>query len=73
MPIFILEVLFHSTVEEEGDVSILFGFGDVGLLDTLLRDPFGEDVGHALRWISNGEGELCVVPRHGGYMLQKKR
>ena len=65
MLIITLEFRFHSIVKE-GDVSILFGFRDVYRPHTLLTDPFGEDVGYALRWISNSEGEFGVMPRHGG-------
>ena len=70
MLIITVEPLFHSVVK--GDVSIFFGFGDVCLPDTLLGNPFGEDVGHELRWICNSEGEFGVIPHHGGFMLPKK-
>jgi len=33
-----------------------------------MAEPFGEDVGHELRGEGDGEGELGVVLRHGGYV-----
>jgi len=72
MSLFVLELLFYTTVEEEGNMGIFLSFRNVCLLKTLLGEPFGEDIRHTLRGISDWEGELGVVPRHGGYMLEKK-
>jgi len=69
MSFFLLELLFHTAVEEEGNVSILLSFSDMCLLKTLLGEPFCEDIRHSLRRISDREGEVGAVPRHGGDML----
>ena len=42
---------------------------NVRLLDTLLGEPFSEDVGHGLRWESDWEWVLGVVAGHGGDVL----
>ena len=42
---------------------------DVALLDALLGEPFSQDVGHTGRRESDREGELGVVPGHGGDVL----
>jgi len=38
----------------------------MALLDTLLTEPFGKDVGHGSRRESDGEWELSIVSSHGG-------
>lgn len=40
------------------------------LLDALLGQPLGKNVGHGLGRESDGEGELLVVTRHGGDVLE---
>jgi hypothetical protein len=88
--VFVFELLFDASVEEEGDVSVLFGFWrkncrvsdgilayiqearltrNVALLDALLGEPFRQDIGHTGRRESDREGELGVVPGHGGDVL----
>lgn len=62
---FILKLLFDTAVEEESNVSVLFGFGDVTLLESLLCDPFGENVIHALGREGNVEGVVGFVLSHG--------
>lgn len=44
--------------------------GDVSLLDALLAEPLGEDVGHSLGRESDMERKLGVVLRHGSDMLR---
>jgi len=43
--------------------------GDVALLHSLLGEPLGEDVGHALRRECDREGKFGVVSRHGSDVL----
>jgi hypothetical protein len=38
----------------------------MALLDTLLTEPFGKDVGHGSRRESDGEWEFAIVSSHGG-------
>jgi len=92
------ELLFDTSVEEKGDVGVLFSLyqgrgefklkrkpvrasvthslyrisvvssskltGNMTLLDTLLAQPFGQDIIHTSRRERNVERELCIVPRH---------
>lgn len=64
--VFVLELLFDAAVEEEGDVCVLFGFGNVTLAAVFRGDVFCENISHALRGESNGEGVFGVVACHGG-------
>lgn len=41
----------------------------MALLDALLGEPFSQNVVHTGRRESDGEGELGVVPGHGGDVL----
>ena len=59
------EDLLNTTVEEEGDVSILLGLSNVDLLDTLLAEPLGENVAHVLGLEGNLEGIVELVLGHG--------
>lgn len=61
---FTRELLFDTTVEEECNVSVLLGLGDVALLDVLLAEPLGEHVTHVLRGEGNGEGVVGLVLGH---------
>lgn len=60
------ELLLDTSVEEESDVRVLFGLGDVALLDVLLAEPLGQHVAHVLRGEGNGEGVVGLVLGHGG-------
>jgi hypothetical protein len=64
----VLAIVLHflATVEEESDVSVLLGLGDVRLLDALLGEPVGEHVVHDLGRKGDGEGEVGLVAGHGG-------
>lgn len=57
--------LFNAAVEEEGDVSVLLSLGNVNLLDTLLAQPLGEHVAHALGLKGDLEGVVALVLGHG--------
>lgn len=59
------EDLLNTTVEEEGNVGVLLGLGDVHLLNILLAEPLSQHVVHALRLEANGEGVLELVLGHG--------
>lgn len=58
LPVFSRELLLNTAIEEESDVRVLLGLGNMALLDVLFGEPFGKDVIHELRRESNGE---CVV------------
>jgi hypothetical protein len=45
-------------------MSILLGFGNMTLLDALLRQPLGQNVVHALWWEGNREGEIGLILGH---------
>lgn len=67
---------YFSVSRRDGDVScegLAIGGRrlacDVALLDALLGEPFSQDVGHTGRGESDREGELGVVPGHGGDVL----
>jgi hypothetical protein len=62
----VVELDLDTTVEEEGDVGVLFGLGDVALVDFLLGEPLGEDVVHGLGSKGEGEGVVGLVAGHGG-------
>ena len=51
MPLFLLELLLHTAIEEECDVGILLSFCDIRLLKALLGEPLDEDIRHTLRRI----------------------
>lgn len=63
---FIFELFFDIIVEEEGNMGVFFGFGNVVLFDILFGELFGEDVGYILRRESDREGEFDVVFGYGG-------
>lgn len=60
------ELLLNTTVEEEGNVSVLLGLGNVALLELLLAKPLSKNVTHVLGRESNGEGIVGLVLSHGG-------
>lgn len=60
------EDLLNTTIEEEGDVSVLLGLSNVDLLDVLLAEPLSQHIVHALRLEADGEGVLELVLGHGG-------
>lgn len=53
-------------LQEEGDVGVFLGLGDVDLLDALLCEGLGQNVVHGLGWEGNWKLELEVVLGHGG-------
>lgn len=65
LSLFAGELLLDATVEEESDVSILFGFGNMALLHILLAKPFGQNIAHVLRWESDWEWVVGLVLGHG--------
>ena len=65
----VLELLLNTAVEEERDVRVLLGLGDMCLLDALLSEPLREDVRHRLGREGDGEAPLLVVAGHGGDVL----
>jgi hypothetical protein len=60
----VLELLLDTAVEEEGDMCVLLGLGNVALLQLLLCEPFSEDIVHALRREGHREGVVGLVLRH---------
>ena len=80
MSLLAIELLLDTSVEEEGDVGVLFGlclvshhllehevtYRQCDTADTLLTKPFGKDVGHGSRRESNGEWKFAIVSSHGG-------
>lgn len=60
------ESLLNTTVEEESDVSVFLGLGNVDLVDSLGTEGFGEDVTHVLRLECNWEWVVELVLCHGG-------
>lgn len=64
-----VEGLFNTTVEEEGDVSVLFSLGNVHLLNVLLSKPLSQDVVHLLRLKSNIKGKVRLVSSHGNELV----
>ena len=58
------EYLLDTTVEEEGDVSVLLGFRNVDLLNVLCTEPLSEHVAHVLRLEGNLEGEVELILGH---------
>lgn len=60
------ELLFNTTVEEEGNVGVLLGLGDMALLEVLLAQPLSQDITHVLGSKCDGEGVIGLVLRHGG-------
>ena len=59
------ERLLNTTVEEEGDVSVLLGLSDVDLLNVLLAEPLGKNVTHVLGLESDLERIVDLVLGHG--------
>jgi hypothetical protein len=66
--VLVVELDLDTAVEEEGDVGVLLGLGDVALVDLLLGEPLGEDVVHGLGSKGEGEGVVGLVAGHGGYV-----
>jgi hypothetical protein len=62
----VVELDLDTTVEEEGDVGVLFRLSDVALVNLLLCEPLGEDVVHGLRSEGEGEGVVGLVAGHCG-------
>lgn len=63
-----VELGLGTSVEEEGDVGVLLGLGNVALGDLLLGEPLSKNVGHGLGREGDGEGEVALVLGHGGNM-----
>lgn len=63
---FVVELFLNTTVEEESNMSVFLGFSNVALLYTLLCEPFGEHVIHALGRESHKERKVRLVLGHGG-------
>lgn len=63
---FVFKLLLDTAVEEEGNVSVFLGLGDVALLDSLLGEPLCKNVVHALWGEGDVEGEVGLVLCHGG-------
>jgi hypothetical protein len=61
---FVFKLLLLATVEKEGDVRILFRFGNVVLVHAVLAQPFGKHVVEILRRENNREGEIVLVLCH---------
>lgn len=59
------ENLLDTTVEEEGDVSVLLSLSDVNLLNILLAEPLSENVAHVLGLEGNLERIVDLVLGHG--------
>jgi len=62
--VFVWKLFLDAAVEEEGDVGVFFGFGDVALVNLLCGEVFGEDVTHVLGLEGDGEGVGGVVGGH---------
>lgn len=58
------EDLLDTTVEEEGDVGVLLGLGNVDLLDALGTKGLSENITHVLGLESNGEWVVKLVLGH---------
>ena len=64
--VLVVELDLDTSVEEESDVGVLLGLGDVALVDLLLGKPLGEDVVHGLGSKGEREGVVGLVAGHGG-------
>lgn len=60
------ELLLNTTVEEESNVRVLLGLGNVALREVLLAQPFRQNIAHVLRREGNGECVVGLVLGHGG-------
>lgn len=60
------EDLLNSSVEEESDMGIFLGLGDVDLGDALATKSFSKDIAHVLWLESNLERVVELVLGHGG-------
>lgn len=58
--------LLNTAVEEEGDVGVFLGLGDVDLVDSLGSEGLGEDVTHVLGLECDWEWVVELVLGHGG-------
>ena len=63
--LFEVENLLNTAVEEECDVGVLLGLGNVNLFNALLAEPLSQDVIHALGLEANLEGVVHLVLGHG--------
>ena len=61
MVLFLVKLLFDTSIGEESNLRVLLRFSNVRLLYALLREPLSQDVRHGLRKEGNRERELCVV------------
>ncbi len=68
LTLFVLKLLLDTTVEKEGNVSILLRLSNVTLLYALLSERLCKDIVHSLRWKSDRECVLGVVCGHGRQM-----
>ena len=64
--VFAPELFLDAAVEEEGDVGVLFGLGDVALFEVVGGEVFGQDVAHVLGPEGDGERVVGLVLGHGG-------
>ena len=62
--VFAGEGFFDATVEEVGDVSVLFGLGYAEVAEVGLGHEVGEEVVHRFGWDDDGEREVFVVLGH---------
>jgi hypothetical protein len=59
------EHLLYTSVEEEGYVCVLLGFGDMDLINALCAEGFGKNVAHVLWLEGDFEGVIELVLSHG--------